>query len=38
MNQRSSRIALSGRIAGHTLPLGATYFPVLSQAANLNES
>jgi hypothetical protein len=28
----------SGRIAGHTLPLGATYFPVFSQAANLNES
>jgi hypothetical protein len=29
---------LSGRIAGQTLPFGATYFPVLSQADNLNES
>jgi hypothetical protein len=29
---------LSARFAGQTLPLGATYFPVFSQAASLNLS
>src|SRR5882757_1200012 len=36
--QPSRSVFLPARVAGQTLPFGATYLPVLSQADNLNGS
>jgi hypothetical protein len=36
--QLSTLVFLCARLAGQMLPFGATYFPVFSHAASLNES